>query len=173
MATKTPKSPAANALSAEEILGCSLTAVIAIILYVNGVNMFNVWLTSVPIGLLVVWLMWMIKGWRHAARYGTELPEPFEVDVLYRDVVIGMLTNRQFADMFWCRYTLTPATPEAAAILTNADLWHSCQFTLLDLKTGKVCRRYNLSPGTKNTYFANGEVWLRGLYFKKPTNAGK
>lgn len=87
-----------------------------------------------------------------------QLPDPFRVEILLGDDVVGMLTDRVFDDMFWFSYRVEPRSDAA---LDNT-LWKAVTFQFRDPVTGRVCRDAYAGLGGVR----DGRVRIRGMYFE-------
>lgn len=115
-------------------------------------------------GALIVIPVWIrvVRRRNTMCCRGRELAEPFLAEVLLDGVSVAVLTNKEFVEMFWRRYKITPVNSGAADILADDRLWNEGRFTFRDPKSGMVCHAAfaGFPPCVQN-----GHVILRGLYF--------
>lgn len=109
---------------------------------------------------------------RHDAQYGRPLSEPFRAEVLLDGTIIAVLSDRQFADMFWHSYRIAPVSSETARLIADDRLWMENRLTLRAPETGAVCSC--ILAGGGRPYVRNGRIELHSLLFKpahEPGNA--
>jgi len=93
-----------------------------------------------------------------------ELDEPFRVEVMLDGVVVGVLTDRVWTDMFWRSYRIEPVG--SGGEIYDDKLWDSCRFMFRDPATGQVCD--GAFAGGRAPFVRDGRVSVRALYFDRP-----
>jgi hypothetical protein len=101
------------------------------------------------------WLAFVPRG---NLRCG-HLPDPFHAEVLLDGIVVGVLTDRRFVDMFWYSYALEPSDDR----VLDDDLWDQCRFIFRDPATGWLCT--GAFVGGRRPFVQDGRVLIRAMYF--------
>ena len=120
---------------------------------------------AVSLSVGMPWLVELLQARRHVAHVGKELDDPFVAEVLLDGTVVATLSDREWTEMFWRRYKITPTSQEAAAIIADNCLWGECRFAFRDPRSGMVCN--TAFPGGYAPFVQDGYVSLRAMYFKR------
>lgn len=122
-----------------------------------------IFMVAIVIGGLWIFARPIIRQ-RFAARArGKELDDPFAAEVLYNGVVIAVLSDREFIEMFWREYRIDPRSAEAKKVIENDDLWDECVFDFRDPVSGNICTSGIV--GGSRPFVRDGKISLRALYF--------
>lgn len=147
-----------------EFIVLALVALVAGSLMALKVSQIYIVVTVMGLGIGVPWLISRGQRSTHVAQYGRELGEPFLVEVLLEGEAVAALSEREFTEMFWRNYRITPLTDGGAKVIADDDLWGQCRFTFRDPATGVHCD--TAFAGGAEPFARDGFVSIRGLYFK-------
>jgi len=77
--------------------------------------------------------------------------------------VIGTLSKPISTEMFWVKYTITPASTSSSAILLNVNNWDQSKFNFRNIKLNEYANGA-ISCGIAEGMLENNIIEMRGLY---------
>ena len=92
-----------------------------------------------------------------------ELQPPLKVEVLFDDVPVALLTDRQVVEMFWRSYKITALKPQLKSVIEDDESWNTKQVIFRDWYSGRKCSTFNAG---RSGHVKEGRILLRDLYFE-------
>ena len=76
---------------------------------------------------------------------------------------VGTLSKPISTEMFWVKYTITPASNSTSEILLNVNNWDQCKFKYRNIKLNEYTNG-GISCGIPEGMLENNIIEMRGLY---------